>query len=134
MLERRLDNHNYEGLTKSTKRKGEVSITDATVDTDISSDNDTIDDDDDNHNNTSNERIDHGLQSTYGDRNELQIKYGDDDHKIDISNQFVLANRNPIFKSYKDRYSNNIITHGSNTITHGRNIISHGNTAPISSK
>ena len=42
-----------------------MSITDATTDTDTSSDNDTINDDE---NNTSNERIDYGLQSTYGDR------------------------------------------------------------------
>ena len=73
-------------------------ITDATVNTDTSSGNDTINDNDndndnenendndnDNDNNISNERIDHGLQSTYGDRNGLQINYGNDDHKIDIS-------------------------------------------------
>ena len=85
MLERRLDDRNYEGLTKSTKRKDGVLITDATVDTDTSSDNDIINDND-SDNNTSNKRIDHGLQSIYGDRNGLQINYGDNNHKIDISN------------------------------------------------
>ena len=58
MLERRLDNSNYESLTKSKKRKDDVLITDTTVNTNTSSDNDTIND---NDNNTSNKRIDHGL-------------------------------------------------------------------------
>ena len=83
VLEQRLDDLNYESLTKSTKRKYDVS-TDETADTDTSSDNNTTKD---NDNNTLNERIDHGLQSTYGDRKGLQIiNYGDDNKKIDISN------------------------------------------------
>ena len=83
MLERLLDDLNYESLTKLTKRKDDVLITDTTVDTDTSSDNDTIND---NDNNMSNKRNAHGLQCTYGDRNSLQqINYGDGDHKIDIS-------------------------------------------------
>ena len=83
MLERRLDDLTYKSLTKSTKRQDAVLITDTTADSDTSSDSDIIND---NDNNTSNERIDHGLQSTYGDRNGLQINYSDDNHKIDIFN------------------------------------------------
>ena len=84
MLEHRLEDPNYKSLTKSSKRKDDVSITDAKVDTD--SDNDIIND---NDNNTLNKKVtwnEHGFQSAYSDINGLhQIKYGDDDHKIDIS-------------------------------------------------
>ena len=131
VLERRFGDHNYEGLTKLTKRKEDVLLTDATGDTDTNSDNDTIND---NDNDISNGRIDHGLQSTYGDRNGLQINYGDDDHKIDISDRIISANKKPIYTSYKDACSNNIITHGSNTLTHEGNTINHGNTPPVSSE
>ena len=84
---------------------------------------------------TSNERIDHGTQSTCGDSNGLQIiNYGSDDQKIDISDRIILATKKPIYKTYKDVCSNNIITHRSNTTTHEGNNITHGNTPPVSSK
>ena len=79
-----MDNLNYESLTKSAKRKDDV-FTDETTDTDKSNDNDTIND---NSNDILNEKIDHGLQSTYGDRNGLQIiNYGDDNHPIESYSQ-----------------------------------------------
>ena len=127
LLERRLDDLNYESLTESTKRKDSVS-TDKTADTNINSDNDTVND---NANNILNERI----QSTSGDRNGLQtINYGDGNQKIDLSNRIILANKKPIYKSCKDACSNNIITHGSNNITHEGNIITHGNNPSIYSE
>ena len=66
LLERRLDDKNYDGLTKTTKRKEEtkndlndVLITDEVIDTDINlNDDDNIHD---NDNNRSNERIEHGM-------------------------------------------------------------------------
>ena len=134
LLERQLDDRNYEGLTKPTKRKDDVSITDATVETDPN--DDMIHG---NDNNTSNERVEHGIQSTFGDRNGLHIiNYSDDDE----SDRIILATRKPIYKSYKDACSNNIITHGSNNITHaGSNNITHtgssitrGNNPQVSSK
>ena len=85
VLERRLDDQNYDSLTKSTKQKEEtkkknddvndVSVTDAKLDkvddTDINmNDDDTIHD---NDNNQLNERTEHGIQTTYGDRNGLWI-------------------------------------------------------------
>ena len=95
MLEQRLDNQNYDSLTKSTYRKDDVLITDATVDTDTS--NDIINDNDnDSDNNRSNERIDHGIQTTYGDRNGLQIINDCDDEE---SNQITLATKKPIYNS-----------------------------------
>ena len=81
MLEQRLDNQNYDSLTKSTKQKEEtkkknddvndVSITDAELDAVDNTDIYLNDDNDihDNDNYRSNERIDHGIQTTYGDRN-----------------------------------------------------------------
>ena len=109
-------------MTQSSKRKEkrnkDVSDTNSTADTNIDTDTDTI-----NDNNTSNQKVtwnEHGLQSTYGDMNGLQqINYGDDDHKIDISNRIVLGNKTYRYKSYKDACNGNIITHRSNTITHG---------------
>ena len=132
MLERRLDNSNYESLTKSKKRKDDVLITDTTVNTNTSSDNDTIND---SANNMSNKRNGHGLQSTYGDRNGLQqINYGDNDHKIDISDQIISAKKKHNYQSYKNACINNMITHRSNTITHGSNTITHGNNPLVSSE
>ena len=73
MLEQRLDNRNYDSLTKTTKRKKEtkkkndnvndvlitVAKIDEVIDTDINlNDDDTIHD---NDNNRSNERIEHGI-------------------------------------------------------------------------
>ena len=66
VLERRLDDKNYDGLTKKTKQKDEtkndlndVLITDEVIDTDINlNDDDNIND---NDNNRSNERIEHGV-------------------------------------------------------------------------
>ena len=64
VLEQRLDNHNYDCLTKTTKRKEEtkydldvVSITDEVINTDMKmNDDDNIND---NDNNRSNEKIEH---------------------------------------------------------------------------
>ena len=124
MLERRLDDQNYNSLTKSTNQKDETkkknddvndeSITDAkldaVVDTDIN--NDTIHD---NDNNQSNERIDHGIQTTYSDRNGLCIiNYCDDEE----SNRITPATKKPIYNSYKDACMNNNITHRRDNITH----------------
>ena len=107
-------------------------FTDKTVDIDTSEDNDTIHDSDIN---TLNERINHDIQSTYGDRNGIQIiNYGDDDQKIDISDQIILVTKKPIYESYKDVCSNNIITHGSNTITQEGNNSTHGNTPLVASE
>ena len=140
VLERRLDDRNYEGLTKSTNGKDEtkkvdVSITDTTTNNDTS--NDTIPDND--NNNISNERIDHGIQTTYDDRNRLQtINYSDDEE----SNQIMFATRKPVYKSYKDACmtnnitngKNNITNAGSNNITHTGSSITHGNNPPVSSE
>ena len=84
LLEQRLDDRNYDGLTQSTnrkdetKRKDDVLITDVKIDLTVDADtnNDIIQD---NDNNISNERIDHDIQTTYGDRNGLRIiNYCDD--------------------------------------------------------
>ena len=77
LLERRLDDSNYESLTQSIKRKeknmNDVLITDAaTVDTENDTGSDT---DIDNNNDILISKVtwnEHGLQSTYGDMNGLQ--------------------------------------------------------------
>ena len=52
----------------------------------------------------------HGFQSTNGDKNDLQqMKYGDNDHNMDISDQTVLANRTKQYQGYEDACGNKII-------------------------
>ena len=113
-------------MTKSTKRTEEtkkknddvndVSVTDAKLDavddTDMNmNDDDTIHD---NNNNRSNERIEHGIQTTYGDRNGLRtINYCDE-------NRITPITKKPIYNSYKDACINNNITHRRDNITHAR--------------
>ena len=144
MLEQRLDDQNYDGLTKLTNRKDEtkkknddvndVSIADAklhvVVDTDINNtNNDTVHD---NDNNRSNERIDHDIQNTSGDRNGLLIiNYCDDNE----SNRITPATKKPIYNSYKDVCMNNNITHRRDNITHaGNENVTHEGTPPVSSE
>ena len=95
VLERRLDDSNYDRLTQSTKGKdnknmNDVSITDATVDNKNDTDSDT-------DNDTSIKKLtwnEHGLQSNYGDVNgQQQINYGDDDYKTDVSKSITLVNK-----------------------------------------
>ena len=97
-------------MTKSTNRKDDdVSIIDAPVDTDKS--NDTINDND-NDNNRSNERIEHGIQTIYGDRNRLRIiNYGDEERITSMT-------KKPIYTSYKDACMNGTITHGRESLIH----------------
>ena len=137
LLERRLDDRNYDSLTKSTKGKKEtkndlndVSITDEVIDTNINlNDDDNIND---NDNNRSNERIEHGIQTTYGDRNGLQIiNYCDDDEP----DRITPTTKKPIYNSYKDACMNNNITHRRDNITHaGNDNITRAGTPPVSSE
>ena len=86
-----MDDGNYEGLTKLTNgkdetKKDDVSIIDTTTNTDTN--NDTIHDNNNDDNNILSKRIGHGIQTTYGDRNGLQIiNYSDDEE----SNQITFA-------------------------------------------
>ena len=129
MLERRLDDPNYERLTQSTKRKdkknmNDVSVVDATVrlDNKNDTDSDTIIDTD---NDTSNKQVtwnDHGPQLNCGSMNDIQrINYGVGNDKTDVSESITSVNKPYKYQSYKDTCNGRTITHGSDTITHGGN-------------
>ena len=85
-----------------------------------------------NDNNLSNERIDHGIQTTYGDRNGLRIiNYCDDEE----SNRITSATKKPIYNSYKDACMNNNTTHRRDNITHaGNDNASKAGTLPVTSE
>ena len=88
----------------------DVSITDEVIDTDINLNDDA--NIHDNDNNRSNERIEHGIQTTFGDRNGLMIiNYCDKDRITSLT-------KKPIYNSYKDACMNNNITHRRENITH----------------
>ena len=127
VLERRLDDSNYERLTQSTKRKdnknmNDVSVVDVTVQLNDKNDtdSDTIIDTD---NDTSNKQVtwnDHGPQLNYGDMNGIQrINYGDGNDKTDVSKSITSVNKPYKYQNYKDACNGRTITHGSDTITYG---------------
>ena len=126
LLERKLNNSNYERLTQSIKRKdkkntNDASVIDATVQLDNKNDtdSDTIIDTD---NDTLIKKValnDHGPQSNYGDVNGIQlINYGDDNDKTDVSKSITSVNKLYKYQSYKDVCNGRTITHGSDTVTH----------------
>ena len=116
VLERRLDDSNYERLTQLIKRKAKKNMNDVSVvDSKVrlhnknDTDNDTIIDTD---NDTSKQHViwvDHGPQ---------QINYGDDSDKTDISETITLVSKPYKYQSYKDACNGRPITHGSDTITY----------------
>ena len=128
-------------MTKSTKRKEEnkkknddvndMSITDSKLDAVDDTDINMNDDNNihGNNNNQSNERIEHGIQTTYGVRNGLRIiNYCDED-------RITLTTKKPIYSSYKDACMNNNITHRRDNITHaGNDNVTHAGTPPVSSE
>ena len=125
VLQRRLDDSNYERLTQSIKRKAkknmnDVSVVDATVQLDNKkvrldnkndTDNDTIIIDTDND--TSKPQV------TWVDHGPQQTNYGDDSDKTDISETITSVNKPYKYHSYKDACNGRTITHGSDTVTHG---------------
>ena len=125
MLERRLEDPNYDSLTKLIKRKGqkemnEVSVVDSKVQL-----NDTKDDtNNDTDNDTSNDN-----RVTWSKHAQQQITYGDGDDTTDISETLTLviqpdkcqgsSVKQPyIYKSYKNACNGSPITYGRDTITH----------------
>ena len=104
LLERRLDNQNYDSLTQSIKRKDEKIKTDLTpltkvvVETKIDLNNVSITD-------TENINIDNNRLKT-------RSIYGDEDSVTSIPSK-------PIYPSYKDACMNNTITCGRESITYG---------------
>ena len=97
VLERRLDDSNYERLTQSIKRKAkknmnDVSAVDSTVRLDnkkVRLDNNDTDDDTiiDTDNDTSKQHV------TWVDHGPQQINYGDDSDKTDISETITSVNK-----------------------------------------
>ena len=136
VLERRLDDPNYDSLTQSIKRKeqkemNDVSVVDSKVQIeDISNSivqsNDT---NNDTENDTSNVTwSNHAQQRTYSDGDGVtltqQSTYGNEDDIIDISEAVTSVNKPYIYKSYRDACNG---SKGSkkacreSTITYGRN-------------
>ena len=105
----------------------DVSITDEVIDTNINlNDDDNIND---NDNNQSNERIEHGIQTTYGDKNGLRIiDYGDEERITSMT-------KKPIHANYKDACMNNTITRRRENITHaGIDNATKAGTPPVTSE
>ena len=123
VLERRLDDQNYDSLTQSTKRKEEIK-TDLTPSTkvvegtkidlnDVSiTDTENIIDNDNNRSNT---------RSIYGDEESV------------TSNEERITSK-PIYPSYKDACMNNTITCGRESITYGSKIGNDIATPPVTSE
>ena len=138
MLERRLDDPNYDSLTQSTKRKEQKEMNDVSVvDLKVRIKDSTVQSNDtnkDTDNDTSNVTwSNHAQQRTYSDRDDAQqCTYGDGDDTIDISETITSVNKPYIYKSYKDacngskeQCSESTITYGRNPITYGRETITH---------
>ena len=109
MLERRLDDHNYDSLTQSTKRKEEK--TDLTTSTKVVEEtkidlNDVSITDTENINNDNN-------------RTKTRSIYGDEESVT--SNEERITSK-PIYPSYKEACMNNTITCGRESITYGSKI------------
>ena len=132
MLERRLEDPNYDSLTQSTKRKEKKEMNDvsvvavdsidivgrpvaeATVDTvvrpvaeaTVESDTDTNDTDNDPNDNSNDDRVtwsNHAQQRTYSDGDDsITSTYGDEDDIIDISETITSAKKPYIYKTYRD--------------------------------
>ena len=143
VLERRLDDPNYDSLTQSTKRKEQKEMNDVSVvDSKVRiKDNSTVQSNDTNNdtdNDTSSVKWSNHAQQriTYGDGDDtsetLTLTYGDGDDTIDISEtitsviqpdeyQGSSVKQPYIYKSYKDACDGSPITYGRDTITHHEN-------------
>ena len=127
VLERRLDDSNYDRLTQSIKKKEQKNMNDVSVvdpkvrlDNKNDTDNDTIINTD---NDTSNKHVtwfNHGPQIiTYGDGNDTNdISKTVTSVSTPYKYQGSLVKQPYIYKSYKDACNGIPITHGSDTITH----------------
>ena len=110
VLERALDDRNYDSLTKSTKRKEEIKIDLTTLtkgkeETKIDLNDVSITDTEniiDNDNNRSKDRT----------------IYGDEERITSNEERITSISKKPIYPSYKDACMNNTITYGRESITH----------------
>ena len=102
MLERRLDDQNYDSLTQSIKRKDEkiktelTPLTKVVVETKIDLNDVSL---------TETENI-NNININIDNRSKIRSSYGDEDSVTSISSK-------PIYPSYKDACMNNNITYGS---------------------
>ena len=130
MLERMLEDSNYDCLTQLIKRKeqkkmNDVSVVDSKVQ--LNDKNDTKDDtNNDTDNDTSKKHV------TWFDHGPQRITYGDGNDTTDISEtltsvikpdkcQGSLVKQPYIYKSYKDACNGSPLTYGRDTITHHEN-------------
>ena len=128
VLERRLEDPNYDSLTQLIKRKGQKEMNDLSVVDSKVQLNDTKDDtNNDTDNVTSNDN-----RVTWSKYAQQRITYGDGDDTTDISKtltsviqpdkyQGSLVKQPYLYKSYKDAYNGSHITYGRYTITHHEN-------------
>ena len=149
VLERRLDDPNYDSLTQSTKRKEKKEMNDVSVvvvdsvdtvvrpvaEATVESDTDTNDTDNDPNDNSNDDRVtwsNHAQQRTYSDGDDgddsITSTYGDGDDIIDISETITSAKKPYIYKTYRDACNGSKKpSNGSkkpcseSTITYGRN-------------
>ena len=110
MLERRLDDHNYDSLTQSTKRKEEIK-TDLTPSTKVLEET-KIDLNDVSITDTDNINIDNN-------RSKTRSIYGDEDSVTSNEERITSKPSKPIYLSYKEACMNNTITCGRESITYG---------------
>ena len=113
LLERRLNDHNYDSLTQSAKRKEEIK-SDLTTSTKVREEtkidlNDVSITDTENINNDNN-------------RSKTRSIYGDEESVTSNEDRITPISKKPIHPSYKDTCMNNTITCGRESITYGSKI------------
>ena len=114
LLERRLDDHNYDSLTQSTKRKEEIK-TDLTPSTKVV-EGTKIDLNDVSITDTEN------IIDNDNNRSNNRSIYGDEESVTSNEERITPISKKPIYPSYKDACMNNTITCGRESITYGSKI------------
>ena len=126
MLERRLDDRNYDSLTQLTKRKEEIKI-DLTTSTKVREET-KIDLNDVSITDTEN------IIDNDNNRSNSRSIYGDEERITPNEERITSISKKPIYPSYKDACMNNTITCGRESITYGSKIGHDIATPPVTSE